>query len=90
MEVRGSNGAFYKVPSLLLLCWLFWGLGSVWGRVGGSTQWGLGSKKAARTKREATGFIASPPSTRGLTVSGARAPLCFETTRRTSLAYSYL
>lgn len=37
VEVRGSNGAFYKVPTLLLLCWLFWGLGPVWGRVGGST-----------------------------------------------------
>lgn len=50
----------------------------------------MGSKMAARPKPEAARFIASPPSTRGLTVSGARAPLCFETTRRISFAYSYL
>lgn len=31
-----------------------------------------------------------PPQPRGLTVSGARAPLCFETTRRTPPEFSYL
>lgn len=44
--------------------------------------------KEARPKLEAARFLASPPSTRGLTVSGAGAPLCFETTRRTPLAFS--
>lgn len=35
VEVRGSNGAFYKVLTLLPLCRVFWELRQVWGRAGG-------------------------------------------------------